>query len=456
MTSTQPPVTLDKNKVIEKEDAPCQREPLIRPHLHDYGSASNLAFNEAVHKMMAEGRNIYHFAFGQSPFPPVEGARKVLAENANETAYLPVAGLSELRASICDFHGKRDGLKRLQDDLVVVGPGSKELIYLLINVFNGDILLLSPSWTTYKPQTQLANQRVFTITTSLQDDWKLTPYLLEQTLQQHKLKQNRLLILCNPDNPTGTAYSEEDLIALSSALKKHNVIVLTDEIYAATNFEHNHKTLAKYYPEGTVLSSGISKWASAGGWRLGYSIYPPELKVLYKAVKSAASHTYSCASGPVQHAAAWLFRFDEECESYVNHTSKILQAIATFCYRELTSVGVKAIMPRAGFYIFPDFEVIREALARRGIMTGESMCKALLEEADVAVMSGGPAFLRPDEEFTVRLCYINFDGTLALQASQQHADEPITDEFLNLYCKPVLEGILAIKKWVLIQLESGK
>lgn len=64
-------------------------------------------------------------------------------------------------------------------------------------------------------------------------------------------------------------------------------------------------------------------------------------------------------------------------------------------------------------------------------------------------MSGGPAFLRPDEEFTVRLCYINFDGTLALQASQQHADEPITDEFLNLYCKPVLEGILVSIKGIL-------
>ncbi|XP_041459085.1 aspartate aminotransferase-like [Lytechinus variegatus] len=455
MTAIQQLVDLDKNKVTEKDDKPHCKESLIRPHLNDYGSASNLAFNEAVHKMMAEGRNIYHFAFGQSPFPPVEGAKKVLAENANETAYLPVAGLSELRASICSFHEKRDGL-RLQDDLVVVGPGSKELIYLLINVFNGDILLLSPSWTTYKPQTQLANQRVFTIKTTLEDNWKLTPFLLEQTLQQHELKRNRLLILCNPDNPTGTAYSEEDFIALSSALRKHNIIVLSDEIYAATNFECCHKTLAKYYPEGTVLSSGISKWASAGGWRLGYSIYPPELKVLHKAVRSAASHTYSCASGPVQHAAVWLFRFDEECERYVYHTSKILQAVAAFCHRELTSVGVKAIMPRGGFYIFPDFEVIREALARRNITTGEAMCKALLEEADVAVMSGGPAFLRPDDEFTVRLCYINFDGAFALKASQQHSDEPITDDFLNLYCKPVVEGILAIKNWVQKQLESGK
>ncbi|XP_072033728.1 aspartate aminotransferase-like [Amphiura filiformis] len=441
----------------KRETKQLESRSLLMPHLREYCPASNLAFNEHVNKLIAEGKKVYHFAFGQSPFPVLKSAQKSLGEHAWQSAYLPVAGLPELRARICNFHSKLDGLVHLQSDNVVVGPGSKELIFLLLHVFDGDVLILSPSWTTYKPQTLLAGKKAIEVSTKFEDNWKIKPKDLEKIIMENCVSPNRLLIFCNPDNPTGTCYSAEDLEALSVVLRKHNTIVLSDEIYARLHFDNNHISIAKVYPEGTILSSGISKWASAGGWRLGYSIYPSELKELNKAVCSAASHTYSCAPAPVQYAAVRLFCYEEDTMSYVLHCRRILAAVAKYCYKQLTSVGVKAVMPTSGFYIFPDFEILKPAFDRRGIETCTQMCEALFEETNVAVMAGGPAFLRPTHEFTVRLCYINFDGARALVGSEKFGvDEPLTDAFLHEYCLPVVEGIQAIKKWVVDHLEMKK
>ncbi|XP_019613558.1 PREDICTED: uncharacterized protein LOC109461620 [Branchiostoma belcheri] len=428
---------------------------LLRPDLANYCPASNLMMNEKIRNLRKAGEKVYHLAFGQSPFPIYEGATKALCQHAGENAYLPVAGIPELRQSICDFHCKTDDLQDLDPEQVVVGPGSKELIYLLLEVFHGDVLLLSPCWTTYKPQCHLTRHKVVVMQTNMEDEWRLTPELLEQTLQSNELHKNKLLILCNPDNPSGTCYSQQQLKQLSMTLRKHGIVVLSDEIYARLHYTDNHETIAKYYPEGTILCSGLSKWASAGGWRLGYCVYPRELDPLRCAVKSAASHTYSCASAPIQYAALALFSYTDEVQEYRAHCSRILQAVGSYSCKELRAVGVKVVQPTSGYYILPNFEVLRTALSKRGITTCTQMCEALFEEARVALMAGGPAFLRPINEFTTRLCFIDFDGSHALKASKKLGlDVPLSEEFVKEYCQQTYDGIQALKRWVQTQLEA--
>lgn len=228
--------------------------------------------------------------------------------------------------------------------------------------------------------------------------------------------------------------------------------MLSDEIYSRIRYDQKHVSLAKFYPEGTIISTGLSKWASAGGWRLGYHMYPKQLSDLRRAVRSAASHTYTSAPSPVQYAATEMFQNLDLCDSYIKHCSRILDAVGSYCYWELTSVGVKAVKPTAGYYIFPDFEVIKENLKRRGIKTCEEMCKAILDECGVAVMAGGPAFLRPVDELTTRLCYVPFDGGNALSYSRSLGmDKDLPENFVKDYCTPVYDGIQALKKWVLDQ-----
>ncbi|KAJ8036130.1 hypothetical protein HOLleu_20011 [Holothuria leucospilota] len=269
---------------------------------------------------------------------------------------------------------------------------------------------------------------------------------------------------CMPTRKLFTLFSV--VFICSSCFMKHNILVLADEIYARLHFQNDHKSIAKYYPEGTILSSGISKWASAGGWRvleyvrqrgtystpamkLGYSLYPKRLAALRKAVASAASHTYSCAPAPVQYAALWLFTHDEESAEYMAHTRRILAAVAQYCHRKLEDVGVKVCSPTGGFYMFPDFEVLRDSLKQMGIETCHQMCKHLLDEKGIALMSGGPAFLRPDDELTVRFCFIDFIGTHALDESQKLGlNRPLPDDFVKDYCNSMYLAVNCLTSWV--------
>lgn len=231
--------------------------------------------------------------------------------------------------------------------------------------------------------------------------------------------------------------------------RQHNIIVLSDEIYSRLSYDQNHTSIAKFCPEITIISTGLSKWASAGGWRVGYHIYPPQLSALCNAVKSAASHTYSCAPAPMQYAAFKMLSDLESCDSYIKHCSRILKSVSTYCYNELTSVGVKAVQPKAGYYIFPDFEVVHNKLRQRGLETGQDMCDIIFEEASVALMSGGPAFLRPEDELTTRLCFVPFDGGKALNASREIGLETLLpSSFVQEYCTPVYDGIQLLKAWV--------
>ena len=147
----------------------------------------------------------------------------------------------------------------------MVGTGSKELIFLVMNIFNGDVILVSPGWTTYAPQVRLAKQKCFILQSSMEGQWKVTAENLESFIEEQKdIAKNRLLILNNPGNPSGMVYTANELKELSEVCRKLNITVLSDEIYGLLNFKGQHECMAKWYPEGTLVTSGFSKWSSAG------------------------------------------------------------------------------------------------------------------------------------------------------------------------------------------------
>lgn len=157
----------------------------------------------------------------------------------------------------------------------------------------------------------------------------------------------------------------------------------------------------------------------------------------------------------MQYAALTYLSLSKESKAYMSHLRRILAAVADYSYQHLTEVGVKAVKPQGGFYMFPDFEVIRCALASRGITTSQQMCDAIFEEISVAVMPGGPAFLRPVQELTVRLCFVNFDGSIALKASEGIGlNKPLPDGFVEKHCSLTAGGIQALKQWTLDQKAS--
>jgi len=126
-----------------------------------------------------------------------------------------------------------------------------------------------------------------------------TPETLEETLKVHAEK-NPLLLLNYPNNPSGQTYTRDELQGLADVARKYKVTILSDEIYGEVHNTNGHVSMAELYPEGTIISSGLSKWGGAGGWRLGVMAIPEGNPKLVKAMTSLASETYTCASAPIQ------------------------------------------------------------------------------------------------------------------------------------------------------------
>lgn len=418
-------------------------QQLIRPDLRMASKSANLELNEKVKTMQRQGQDIYHLAFGQSPFPIPDVFVKGLQEYAGRHEYLPVAGIAELRTAIAKLHG----FDAISPEQIIVGTGSKELIFLAMNIFHGDIILVSPGWTTYAPQVRLAKQRSFVVNTSMETQWKVTPQALTELVDLNPdMSSYKLLILNNPGNPSGTVYTAEELKALAVICRQKQIIVLSDEIYSLLNFNGNHSSLLDFYPEGTLVTSGFSKWSSAGGWRIGYIIIPKELNTMNRILQSAASQTYSCAPAPMQYAIAQgLCTQTDELEDYVQMERKILKAVGDYCASQLASVGVTGIPSQGGYYFMPDFEVCRASMSKRGILNGKQMCEAILKEHQVALLPGSD-FLREDEELTVRLCFVDFDGLFAMQMVGNYG--VLDEHFVQRAAPKVVEGIQRLKSFV--------
>ena len=404
---------------------------IISPRVSALKPSPTLAINEKAKRLLAAGQDIVHLGFGQSPFPVPRTVVESLQKHAAAKDYLPVQGLPALREEIARFHRRRGDA--VSSDDIIIGPGSKELLYHVILALGRPVLLPSPSWVTYQPQALLAESQWHWIDTG-PNAWKLLPEQLD-----HYCKLSRepaLLVLNAPSNPTGVTYSDDELPALAEVARKHNLIILADEIYHALHFEKAPGSLLQYYTEGTVITSGLSKWCGAGGWRLGYAIVPmPSLK---RGMLAIASETFTSVSTPIQHAAITAFRFEENIAQYVRTASAILKKVSSYCASYLREYDVGVVEPSAGFYLMPDFAAYHKALRARGLSGNIDLCDALLEEVGVALLPGS-AFGRPENEWTARLAFVDFDGEKALQQPRQG---------VNDLAPRIVEGIGRICNWL--------
>ncbi len=411
------------------------------------GQSATLAINERSAALAASGHQVYRFGLGQSPFPVPAPVEAELKNNAHQKDYLPVRGLRSLREAVADFHRRTQGVEFTADD-ILIGPGSKELMFILQLVYYGDLVIPTPSWVSYAPQAHIIGRQIRWVETRAEHDWRLLAEDLE-TLCERDPTRPRILILNYPNNPTGDSYTADELRGLAAVARKYRVVLLSDEIYGEVHHRGQHVSVARYYPEGTIISSGLSKWCGAGGWRLGTFAVPHNLHWLLDAMAVVASETFTSTAAPIQYAAVRAFQGGTEIETYLQRSRRILRALGGHCWKRLRK-GARLTLPRpkGGFYLFPDFGPHREALAKRGIRTSDSLCEALLEETGVATLPGS-AFGRPPGELTARLAYVDFDGARVLAAlDDMPPGQELRIDFLSTYCPKVVDGVDAIVEWV--------
>jgi aspartate aminotransferase len=320
-------------------------------------------------------------------------------------------------------------------------------MFLLQLVYDGDLLVPVPAWVSYAPQAEILGRPVCRIATRRENDWKLQPEELERSCESYR-NRPRLLVFNSPHNPTGHSYSGDEVKALAEVARRHRLLVLSDEIYAELHHRGEHLSIAEHYPEGTIVSSGLSKWCGAGGWRLGTFLFPESLAWLLDPMAVAASETYSSASAPIQYAAVRAYALGPEIEGYLLHCRRILGALGPRFAAKLREAGLHVANPEGAFYVFPDFSAFREKLRARGIETGTALSERLLKEAGVASLSGA-ACEQPESELTLRLAYVDFDGQRVLDASRALGlDHEIGDAFLAANCGHVLEAAKRIGEWL--------
>lgn len=403
--------------------------------------SATLAINELSTTLQAEGRDIVRFGLGQSPFPVPSSVVAALQRHAAEKDYLPVQGLRRLRETVADFHARRDGVLGRSGADVMVGPGSKELLFILQMVVDAELWLPNPSWVSYAPQAGLAGRTVRWLDTRLADGWILQPDCLEHACLAGQ--GPRILLLNSPSNPTGRSHDRQALEALAAVCRAHQVLVVSDEIYGEVHHQGGHVSMAQLYPEGTIISAGLSKWCGAGGWRLGTFSFPPELAFIRRAMCAVASESFTSVSAPIQYAAITAFEHGSDLEEYLKRSRNILDALGRRCHAQLVAAGAHCVAPDGGFYLFPDLSPLREQLMQRGITNSDELAHQLLEDTGVAVLPG-TAFGRPSHELTLRLAYVDFDGAAALAGAEADLDA----HWLSSYCPRVLEGMERLTRWM--------
>ncbi|KAF1331997.1 Aspartate aminotransferase, partial [Globisporangium splendens] len=437
-------------------------------------TSAGSALDELSNEMIQEGKCIYKLGLGQSPFPIPQCVVDELRANSHQREYLPAAGLPGLCEDIAAWGTKTLGMNYSRDD-ILVGPGTKELLFVLQTVYYGDLLLPNPSCTSYAPQASIAGSGVIDIgnyrnmiwlPTNAEDRWVLRPEVLEDhcakdtgtCLNRHGGYEAVILTYyaceiqtrCTEDNDFEQPVKSNGLMAVARVARKYRVLVISDEIYSELHHSGEHLSISKYYPEGTIVSGGLSKWCGAGGWRMGFWMFPSCLSWLRKSMLVMASETYTSVASPIQHAARRAFVPDcIELAAYKEKCRKTLQIIGQWCAYQLQKMNLDVQIPQGGFTIFPSFARHRRALALRGITTDVQLCAQLLHDTGVAILPGS-CFGRSPDELYVRIAFVDFKGEIALYLIESMDDLALEaiNGFIQSVCPNLDTAMRKLSNWI--------
>ena len=370
---------------------------------------ATLAINQKVKDLRAENKEVYHFGFGQSPFPIHSRIVKKLIDNADNNHYMPTLGQEVLREKVADYLSKYHKVVSNKAN-VLIGPGSKELLYQTILILEGAFLIPKGSWVSYGPQIKSKGVHYEILETKFEDNFKLTIETLEAYCER-RYEVQKTLILNSPNNPTGAVYTENEIKGLAKVCKKYKVIVLSDEIYSLINFNENiSPSLATYYPERTFVFGGLSKIFSAGGYRLGFMKLPTEFIELSNTFRSLFSETFSAVASPIQFAAIEAFSMHTDIQDYINLNNKILRRAAKFVFERLSKVNIDCTVPHGAFYLMIGFNNFRVKIQKKlDINTSKDLANYILDNYQVALLPGSDFYFSEDDLF-FRMAFVDFDG----------------------------------------------
>ncbi len=417
----------------------------VRPCLRGLKFSPTLLINEEVAQHRARGATVYHMGFGESPFPVHPIIQQAIAGYSGKNQYMPAAGLSELRSKARQYIRKKHDI--VSDEFeAMIGPGSKELIFDIQLAVEGDLLFPAPSWVSYIPQTMITRDNVVRIALGPEENYKLNGDRLRRAIVESRAAGDNptKLILNYPNNPTGMTYTPVELQEIAVVAREFGILVISDEIYAQVAFQRPHRSIAYYYPEGTIVTTGLSKHLSLGGFRLGVALVPREHTRIFQVLRSIASETFSAVSTPIQYSVLAAFDENTEIEKYIAECTEIHDIVTRYVWKTLRTLNVDYAEPAGGFYLYPDFSAYAAGLkGTYGIETSTQLAHELLDRASLASLPG-TAFGDDESALRLRLSTVDFDGLTAL-IRYRDGECVNEDAFVEQVCPRVAAGCRALE-----------
>lgn len=359
--------------------------------------SSTLAITAKAKELKAAGHDVIGLGAGEPDFNTpdhiIEAAIKAMKEG--HTKYTPSAGLPSLKQAICNKLLKDQQLEYKPNE-VIVGTGAKFVLYALFQVLlnkDDEVIIPTPYWVSYPEQVKLAEGVPVYVEGKEENNFKVTVEQLEAAITNKTVA----LVLNSPSNPTGMLYSKEELKAIGELCVKHNILIVSDEIYEKlVYFGATHYSIAQVSEEvksKTVLINGLSKSHSMTGWRIGYAAGPVDI---IKSMTDLSSHSVSNPTSIAQYASIAAYEGPQEP---VETMRQAFEQRLDVIYDKLVSIpGISCKKPQGAFYLFPNAKKCAELTGYENV---DDFVKALLEEALVAVVPGS-GFGAPNN---IRLSY---------------------------------------------------
>ena len=359
--------------------------------------SATLAVTARARELKREGRDVIGLGAGEPDFDTPENIKEaaIAAIRRGETKYTDVDGLPELKAAVAAKFARENGLTYAVNQ-IHVAPGGKTVIYnaLLATLSPGDeVIVPAPYWVSYPDMVLLAGGEPVRVVGHEADGFKLKPEVLEAAITP----RTRWLILNSPSNPSGAAYTGDELEALAVVLRRHpQVWILTDDMYEHLIYgDFDYRTIAQVAPDlydRTLTVNGVSKAYAMTGWRIGYAGGP---KPLIDLMRKVAGQTTSNPSSISQWAAVEALNGPQD---FIAERAKHFEARRDLVVSMLNqATGIRCAVPEGAFYVYPSIEGLIGKTTAGGVTidSDDTFATELLDAEGVAVVQGSAFGLSP-------------------------------------------------------------
>lgn len=379
----------------------------ISNRVKNLAESATIAMAAKSRELKMQGKDIISLSLGEPDFNTPDFVKDAAkhAIDENFSRYMAVAGYEDLRDAISLKFERDNGLKYTRDQIVVSTGAKQSIINAMLSLIDeGDeVIIPAPYWVTYVEQARMCGGEPIVFETGIEQDFKFTA----QQLEQYISAKTKLIIFSNPCNPTGSAYTKEELSEIADVIAKNpHVYVISDEIYEHINFAFKHESLAQFdkvYNQ-TITINGVSKAFAMTGWRIGYLGAPIEIA---KACTKIQGQYTSGASSIAQRAAKKAVEADpKEIQFMVDAFHKRRDLMLDL----LGQVpGFKLNVPEGAFYLFPDVTALfGKSNGTTTINSASDLALYILDEALVGVVTG-EAFGDPN---CIRISYAASENEL--------------------------------------------